>query len=192
MEHWPPLAEACSSLWPLLQSRLLLVQLWTIPTRSITGYQGEELSTSLSTSRPQEAVEDNEVASHSLFSKPDKPKALRLSSQNIPSSSFTSLVALLQAHLRTLTILLKSWGPDLCMELKVRLNQCWAQCTISSFVLSGDAVFDATRTGFVPLAGSHQAAAEQHPQIPLWFTAIALPLTLVPSVTGPGSSIPTC
>ena len=42
-----PLAK---EMLPTVQSKPPLAQLWTIPTCPVTGYQGEELSTSLSTS----------------------------------------------------------------------------------------------------------------------------------------------
>ncbi|KAK4831239.1 LOW QUALITY PROTEIN: hypothetical protein QYF61_016471 [Mycteria americana] len=44
----------------------------------IPGYQGEEISTFLSASPPQEAGESNEVTLSLLFSKVDKPRVLRL------------------------------------------------------------------------------------------------------------------
>lgn len=43
------------------------MQLSTIPTHPITGSQGEEIITSLSTSPPQEAVESNEIAPQPPF-----------------------------------------------------------------------------------------------------------------------------
>ena len=43
------------------------MHLWAIPVCPFTGSQGEELSTSLSTSPPQEAVESNEVAPQPPF-----------------------------------------------------------------------------------------------------------------------------
>ena len=44
-----------------------------------------------------------------LFSKLEKPKDLSYSSQDIPSSPFTSFVALLWMHSRTFTSFLNSW-----------------------------------------------------------------------------------
>ena len=52
---------------PNVQSEPPLVQLWAIPTLPVTGYQGEELSTSLSTSPPQEAAESNEITSQLYY-----------------------------------------------------------------------------------------------------------------------------
>ena len=48
-------------MFPNVQSRFPLALHCTIPMHPLSGYQGEELSTSLSTSIPQEAVESNEV-----------------------------------------------------------------------------------------------------------------------------------
>ena len=48
-------------IFPNVQSKPPPVQLWTIPMCPIVGYQGEEISTSFSTS-PQEAVERSEIA----------------------------------------------------------------------------------------------------------------------------------
>ena len=44
-----------------------LMQLWTIPTRPITGSQEEEISASLAPSPPQEAAESHEVAPQPPF-----------------------------------------------------------------------------------------------------------------------------
>lgn len=54
---------------PSVQSRLPLVQLGSIPTCPGTGYQVEELSSSLSTSPPQEALENDELLLRLLFCK---------------------------------------------------------------------------------------------------------------------------
>ena len=51
----------CKEMLPNVKFKPPLMQLWTIPTRPVNGYQGEELSTSLSTSPPQEAAESNDV-----------------------------------------------------------------------------------------------------------------------------------
>ena len=52
---------------PAVQSKPPLVQLWTIPTCLIAGSQGEELSTSLSTSPPQGTAESTEVTPQPPF-----------------------------------------------------------------------------------------------------------------------------
>ena len=52
---------------PAVKSEYPPVQLWTIPTCSIIDSQWEELSTSLSTSPPQEAVKSNQVAPQPPF-----------------------------------------------------------------------------------------------------------------------------
>lgn len=53
-------------MFPYVESEPPLVQLWTISTCSITGSQGEEVSTSLSSSPPQGAVGSNEIYSYVL------------------------------------------------------------------------------------------------------------------------------
>ena len=90
-----------------------MAQLWAVPTHPITGSQAAELSTSLSTSPPQAAAESNEVAFSLLLSKPDKPRVLNCSSQAMPSSPFTSFVALVWTHSRTFTSFLNS-GAQTC------------------------------------------------------------------------------
>jgi len=55
-------------MFPHVQSEPPFVQLWTIPMGLITGSQGEELSTFLSTSLPHEAGESNKVFPGLLFS----------------------------------------------------------------------------------------------------------------------------
>lgn len=72
------------------------VWLWTIPTCPVPGSQGEELSTTFSTSPPQEALRAmSPPRLNLLLSTPDKPRALRDSSQETPSSLFTSFDPLL-------------------------------------------------------------------------------------------------
>lgn len=59
-----------------VQSRLPLVQLGSIPTCPGPGYQIEELSSSLSTSPPQEAIESDELLLSLLFSRLESQKCL--------------------------------------------------------------------------------------------------------------------
>ena len=47
---------------PNVQSKPPLVQLWTIPTRPIAGYQREGIGISLSTSPPHKPIESSEAA----------------------------------------------------------------------------------------------------------------------------------
>ena len=52
---------------PNVKSEPPLMQVWTLPMHPITGYQGEEIITSLSTSPPQKAAEGNEVTLQNPF-----------------------------------------------------------------------------------------------------------------------------
>jgi len=54
-----PVFDHSKEILPNVQSKPPLIQLWAIPTCPRTEYWGEELSTSLSTSLPQEAVVTN-------------------------------------------------------------------------------------------------------------------------------------
>lgn len=84
---------------PNIQSVPSLVQLWTIPIRPITGYQEEELSTSIPTST-QEAAESNGV----LFSKLDKPRVLSRPPQDMPSIPSTSTARSTQCEAAAITV----------------------------------------------------------------------------------------
>lgn len=90
----------------------------------ITGSEGEEISTSLSTSSPQKAGERSEVTPQdSLLSKLDgqSPQLLfiGLSFQPCHQLCCPPLAASKDLH-----ILLEFWGSELHTELRVRLPQC--------------------------------------------------------------------
>ena len=92
--------------------------------RPLAGYQGEELSTSLSVSIPQEAAQSNEATPSLLLSKPDKPHVLGHCSESIPSSPFNGFISPLLAAFKDLHILFKLQVPELQIILKVRPHQC--------------------------------------------------------------------
>jgi len=86
----------------------------------IAGYQGEEISTSLSMSPPQEAVDSNEVT----------PQPPLLQTRQAQSPQLLHIAHAFQAFhqpccpsldvFKDLHILLKLWGPELHTVLKVR------------------------------------------------------------------------
>ena len=109
-----------------------------------------------------------------LSSKLVRPKALSCSSQDMPSSPFTSFVALLSMHSRTLTL----WGPELHTVLKARLHQHKIQRDNHLSRPAGYAVFDAPQAVVCPLGclGTLLAPIElttnQHPQTPFCRAAL--------------------
>ena len=108
---------------PNVQSKPPLAQLWTIPTRPNTGSPGEEISTSLSLSAPQEAVESNEVT--------PQPPALQTRQTQCPQllfirhafQPFHQLCCHPLDAFKDLHILPKLWGPELHRVFKVRPHQ---------------------------------------------------------------------
>jgi len=155
---------------PNAKSKPPLEQLCAIPMHPVTGSQGEEISTSISTSPPQEAIESNESPLRLLFSKLDKPM-----SQDIPSSPFQPFHQLCCPPLdifKYLTNVLKLWGPELHTVLKMRPHKCWMQQDNHLFWLAGYAVFDAPKGAVCSLSCqgtllTHiKPAVNQHPQIP--------------------------
>ena len=129
-----------------------LMQLWAIPKHPITGYQGEELSTSISTSPPQKAVESNEVGpqSPSLQTRQDQSPQLLLTGHSFQLCH--QLYCSPLEALKDLHILLQLWDPELHTVLEVRLHQRWIQWDNHFFCPAGYAVFDAPRMGFALLA----------------------------------------
>ena len=100
-------------MFPNVQPKSPLMQLWIIPMCPVTGEQGEELSTSLPTSPPLEAIENNEV--------PPQPSFLQTRQARSPQLLFTGH-AFQPSHqlccppldtFKDLHILLKLWGPEL-------------------------------------------------------------------------------
>lgn len=106
-----------------VQSKPSLVQVWTIPVRA---FQGEEISTSLSTFPLPEVEESNKVALHSTFlqTRPMKSSYLFLIGHSF--QSFYQLGFSLDTF-KNFHVLVKLWGPELPTGPKVRLNQCWIQ-----------------------------------------------------------------
>lgn len=88
------------------------VQWWYLSCHQL--HNGEESSTSLSTSHPQEGVESNEVTSQPPFLQPDNPSVLNYSSQDVASSPFTNFIALLRMLSRALMHILHC-GAQSCM-----------------------------------------------------------------------------
>ena len=103
------------------------MQLWTVSRCPITESQGEELSTSLSTSPPWETVESSDVA--------PRPPALQM--RRTQSSQLLLAGHALQPCHRLCCpplgtfedhrVLLQWWGPELHTVLKVRPHQHWIQ-----------------------------------------------------------------
>ena len=113
-----PLSE---EMLPYVQSEPPWVQLRTIPTRPVTGSQGEELSTSLCMSPPQEAAGSNEVAPHPPFLQTRQAQSPQLLLIAHASQTFHQLCCPPLDTFKDLHIFLKLWGPELHTELKVRL-----------------------------------------------------------------------
>ncbi|KAK4830133.1 hypothetical protein QYF61_008560 [Mycteria americana] len=104
---------------PNVQSKPPLVQLRAIPTCPVTGSQGEEISTSLSMSPPQEAAESNEVAPQPPFlqiRQAQSPQPLLIGHSFQP---FHQLCCLPLDTFEYLNIFFKLWGPELHTVLKV-------------------------------------------------------------------------
>ncbi|KAK4815837.1 hypothetical protein QYF61_008440 [Mycteria americana] len=89
----------------------------------VTGYQGEELSTSLSTSPPQKAVESNEVAPQPPFLPTRQTQSARPLLTGHAFQPFHQLCCPPLDAFKDLHILLKLWGPELPTALQGwRLN----------------------------------------------------------------------
>ena len=57
----------CKKMFPNGKSKPSQTQIWTVPMCPVTGYQGEEISTSFSTPLSQEVVESKEFTPQSPF-----------------------------------------------------------------------------------------------------------------------------
>ena len=120
----------CEEMLPNIQSEPPLTQLWTITKHPITGSQGQEFSTVLSTSPPLEAAESNEVAPQPPFL---QTRVFSHSSQDIPSSPSTIFVALLWTHLRTLTSFLNCGAQNFTQYSRWGLISAKYSSIITSF-----------------------------------------------------------
>ncbi|KAK4815415.1 hypothetical protein QYF61_001403 [Mycteria americana] len=89
-----------------------------IPTSLITGYQGEELSTSLSSSPPQKAVESNEVTPQPPFLPTRQAQSARPLLTGHAFQPFHQLCCPPLDAFKDLHILLKLWGPELPTALQ--------------------------------------------------------------------------
>ena len=119
-----PLSE---EMFPHVQPEPPWVQLWTIPMCPVPGSQGEELSTSLSMSSPQEAAGSNEVAPHPPFLQTRQAQNLRLLLLGHASQPFHQLCCPPLDASEVLHILPKWWGLELHTVFQLRLHQCWIQ-----------------------------------------------------------------
>lgn len=113
------------------QSEPPLVQLCMIAMHSIPGYQEKEISTSLSTSPPQEAEEGEEVIFSLFLFKPDSSVSSALhtghSFQPFHQICCPPPEAFMDFH-----IILKLWGPELYRALKVNHRNADYSSTITS------------------------------------------------------------
>ena len=167
------------------------MQLWTIPTRPITGHQGEDLSCSLSASPPQEALESSEVAPRLPFLQTGQTQCSQLPLTGDDFQPSHQVCCPFLNAFRDLHILLELWGPELHTVLKVRLHQGWTQRDDTLSWLVGCAVFDAPQDTEVCPPGCQgttlaavEPAVDQHPQIP--FCRVALQPLLSQFILLPG------
>lgn len=107
---------------PNIHSKPSLKQLWPAPMHPTVGYQGEEFSTSLFSSPPQEDAEGSEVIPlTSCFPVKTSPKSL-----TVPHKTFFVICSpAFWPPLDGFHILLKLWGPELHTILQMRLHRCW-------------------------------------------------------------------
>jgi len=129
-----------------------------------------------------------------LFSKPDKPKVLSCSSQNMPSRLLTSFVALLWTHSRTFSHHSQIVGPRTAHRAQGEPTPTLTQWDNPLFRPAGCAVSDATQGGVCPPGcqatglAPVEPAAGQHHQVPFCRAALQPLLSqfiLVPSTTLP-------
>jgi len=140
--------------------------------RPITGYQGEEINTSFSTSPPQEAVRSNKVAPQPPFLQTRQTQSPQLLLTGHTFQLFHQVWCPPLDAFKHVNILLQLWGPELFTALKVRPHQCWIQWDNHLFWTAGYAVFDASQDLDCPLGCqgtllSHMnPAVNQHSQTP--------------------------